>query len=261
LDYFPHSYTIKNHELDYVTKALESTSKTQDAHARKAAGIKDPRFVVRLTKRLQHAQLGMHAHKPGPPSKYTDDVFEKALDVCREHAVINQHELLRQLIDAGVLAEPVSVQRFWNMFKLWARRHGHRCSMTYGGIEFEITETNAHERQQFCDKWLQHLRAGVVRLSDIYYMDVTTLLKNPHPKSMCNCFGACLCITSAWACMLCMQLAVSCNDMRMHGTYVHMHTHNFHALSMQVEPGAGCMSMCLVSRHRARSHQPLGSIQ
>lgn len=89
LDHFPHSYTLKNHELDYVTTALESTTKTQDAHARRAAGIKDPRFIVRLVKRLQHAQLGVHARKPGPPSKYTDEVFEKALDVCREHAVIN----------------------------------------------------------------------------------------------------------------------------------------------------------------------------
>eukprot|EP00195_Chlamydomonas_chlamydogama_P007654 CAMPEP_0202913522 /NCGR_PEP_ID=MMETSP1392-20130828/60700_1 /ASSEMBLY_ACC=CAM_ASM_000868 /TAXON_ID=225041 /ORGANISM="Chlamydomonas chlamydogama, Strain SAG 11-48b" /LENGTH=55 /DNA_ID=CAMNT_0049604809 /DNA_START=11 /DNA_END=178 /DNA_ORIENTATION=- len=45
-----------------------------------------------------------------------------------------------------------------------------------------MDEKLLEQRVQFASDWLQKLDSGKVQLQDLWFMDVITVLKNPHPK-------------------------------------------------------------------------------
>jgi hypothetical protein len=176
-----HNFT--NRELTYTAAALGSLDKRQDDAARRAANIKDRRFLGRFLVRLRCMLGCIPATKRGPVSVYDDTVMSAALEVCSRHAIINQQDLVQLLIDDGVLEPPVKVQDFFKLFKSWLKAHGYRVKMTRRGMVYEMTEKKAVQRAAFCQQWSAALSSGAVELRDILFMDVTTLLKHPHPKS------------------------------------------------------------------------------
>jgi hypothetical protein len=176
-------HNLTNRELTYTAAALESLNRRQDDEARRAANIKDRRFLSRFLVRLRRMLNCIPVVKRGPVSMYDDSVMSAALEACSRHAIINQQDLVHLLIDDGVLEPPVKVQYFFKLFKVWLKAHGYQVKMTRRGMVYEMTEKEAAQRAAFCQQWSEAVSSGAVELRDMWFMDVTTLLKHPHPKS------------------------------------------------------------------------------
>lgn len=180
----PKAALRKKFQLAVIRKCPKPTLK----EVMKDLEIKDPRYPKREAKRLENELAHVEQPKRGPKSQYTDDVLGIALKICNENAVVTYMDLLRALKLLGYVQAQAQPKAFRKAFQAYLRRNGLQYSLSHSGLVFHMDDKVKRMRRLFCKKWLGKLQdetGGAVKLSDIWFMDVMTVLKNPHPKGRC----------------------------------------------------------------------------
>lgn len=148
----------------------------------KACGIKDIRYQSRVVKRLKELSEGKVHRRQGRNLKYTEDIMERAHDICRQNANMNASDVLQQLVAEGRLIAKSKTDVFWQRFKAWCKGRGQRASISRSKPVFAISSDNAKRRVEWCSHLLAKIKADKAFMERVWFGDETTQLARPHPK-------------------------------------------------------------------------------
>ena len=148
----------------------------------KSCGIKDARYHSRVVKRLKDLSEGRVQSRCGTALKYTDDVMERALDICKGDKKKNASGLLGQLVAEGLVKNPSKPHAFWLKFRAWCKDKGLRVSISRSKPVFAISSANAKLRVEWCNSLLERIDKEKGFMERVWFGDETTQLARPHPK-------------------------------------------------------------------------------
>lgn len=163
----------------FVMTYLETGS---DSEAAKASGLSRRHTRQRIADHLKEYGTLAEAPHPQQPSKYTESVMQAALGYFKKHGPrFATPELVTNLIEDGILQDPVNEQTFRQRFEEWLHTQGYTLVVGCRKMVFEITPAAATERLRFVQEH-SALVATPEKLGEIIIVDETTFEEGPHPK-------------------------------------------------------------------------------
>lgn len=164
----------------FVQKYLETGG--SESEAAKVSGLSRRHTRQRIADHIRDYGTLAEAPHPQQPSKYTESVMHAALGYFKKCGPrFATPDLVTNLIEDGILQEPVNQQNFRQHFKEWLDSQGMTLVVGCKKMIFEITPAAAKKRLRFVE---QHsaLVDTQEKLGEMMIVDETTFEEGPHPK-------------------------------------------------------------------------------